>query len=842
MSILENNNRGFIKTLSQNCLKANKGRNNIAVLAIVLTAVLFMALTTVLEGAQITEKNQKLHQIGTKLMVSVKDLTKEEAHRLASAPEFTVSALERYVAGVINPQLSHMQAIAGWVDETMAANSFMELAEGHYPKKEDELACDTEVLRLLGLPQETGSTFVLQYTVGDVELEKRMIVCGFWEGRKYEQSASLLVSEAFVDEAVLRFDGDYASYKEAHYDVRGNFADEADIAQQLDRLLERFGYDPDAERGEDGFVIHHVNPVYEVNTKDLKESGAMAGVGALLILLAGYLIIYNIFKISIEKDIRLYGQLKTVGTSPKQIRYMVIRQGMVLSVKGIPAGLVLGWLLGNMLLPLVMANTSFQEVQFVFPSVWVWLLSGAFTFLTVRISCARPGRIAGKISPVEALKYHGGERNRKKCKKGRQSGHRLWAMAIANLGRNRAKTALVVLSIALSAVLLNCVLNYSGSMDMETFVRRESITDFNVLSANYLKYSMEDCQKTVPQEAAELLSSMDGVKDFANIYCWMLPGDKLITGNEDTGSITRWNGEDTPEDFTVFTRERMVYGMNEQACDGLKIIEGSIDYKKLCSGNYVVMAGILSDRGEYMHQSQEFHAGDIIELEIKGKAKEYTVMAVAGVSASQCMSYSKGGYESVVFAESVFMEIFPDMKHPIHCLFNAEDGKFDDLREQAQDIAEQNGLSVLTRLTAEEEFKEMRRTYSMAGIIVAVILGAIGVLNLVNVILTGVIARQREFASMRSIGMTRKQLQKLVVYEGMMYAFLAGIAAVLCSGVLSVSLVKSLTEDLWFMKYHFTVVPALVVSLICVFLAGCISVGTDRIWNQGSIVEQLRNS
>ena len=128
----------------------------------------------------------------------------------------------------------------------------------------------------------------------------------------------------------------------------------------------------------------------------------------------------------------------------------------------------------------------------------------------------------------------------------------------------------------------------------------------------------------------------------------------------------------------------------------------------------------------------------------------------------------------------------------------------------------------------------------MGGVIVAVILGAIGVLNLVNVIFTGVIARQREFASMRSIGMTRKQLQKLVVYEGLMYALFAGIVSMMLSGILSVTLVKYLTIDLWFMKYQFTVLPAAVVSVICMILAACISAGTDWMWNRGSIVEQLR--
>ncbi len=78
--------------------------------------------------------------------------------------------------------------------------------------------------------------------------------------------------------------------------------------------------------------------------------------------------------------------------------------------------------------------------------------------------------------------------------------------------------------------------------------------------------------------------------------------------------------------------------MNEQALAGLEIIEGTIDYEKLCSGEYVVMAGLLNDLNEYEYGAQEFHAGDSVVLEIEGKEKEYTVLAVAGAASSQCMS------------------------------------------------------------------------------------------------------------------------------------------------------------------------------------------------------------
>lgn len=843
MKMMENNNKKFIKTLSVNCLKADRVRNRIAVLAIILTAVLFMALTTVLQGAQISMEEQMLRQAGTKFMVSIKNLTKEEAYKLLSNSRFAVSGVERFAANAVNPELNNMQAIVGWMDETAAKYHFIELEQGKYPEKENELACDTEVLRLFGLPEKTGSKFMLKYNVGNYTLEKEMTICGFWEGMKYEQDATLLVSQDFVEHALENYDGIYENLAKTSYDVRGSFPKDDHIKENLDELVREMGYNPDAKRGEEGFLIHHVNPVYEIRSMDSVQAYIYGGIGVLLILFAGYLIIYNIFKISVEKDIRLYGQLKTIGTSPRQIRYMVTRQGMVLSLVGIPTGLLLGWLLGNLLLPPVMANTNFGEVVFIVPSLWVWIISGLFTLVTVKISCNRPGKLAGRISPVEALKYHGPQMGRKKQKKGGVSCHRILSMAISNLSRNKGKTVLVVLSVSLSSILLNSVLNYTESMDKETYVRRDAVTDFDVRNSNYFKLSGQDTNTiTVQAKTAEELEHTQGVKDFASSYCYMLPEEKVTEEREDLGKVLSVNGKKTSSDINEYDRCRMIYGYSENAFHIVKIIEGSIDYEKLCRENYVVMSGFLSDRGEYNYEAQEFHAGDVIEVEIAGEKQEYTVMAVVGAPNALNMSYSSGGYEAVVFPEPVFLNKFPEMENPIHCLFNAEEGKFDEVNAFVENLAEQRGLSCLTRLTEEASFQEMKNTYSMVGVIVSLLLGFIGILNLINVILTGVIARQREFASMRSIGMTKMQLKKLVVYEGIIYALFSGVIGILVSALLSFTVVKNLSVNTWYMKYHFTVVPAVIVFFIGILLSACISAGTDKIWNKGSIVEQLREA
>ena len=130
----------------------------------------------------------------------------------------------------------------------------------------------------------------------------------------------------------------------------------------------------------------------------------------------------------------------------------------------------------------------------------------------------------------------------------------------------------------------------------------------------------------------------------------------------------------------------------------------------------------------------------------------------------------------------------------------------------------------------------------MIGLVCSLILGGIGILNLINMILTSVIARQKEFASMRSIGMTQKQLQRLVVYEGICYAVLAGTVGIALRAVMSLTLVRTMAQSMWFMKYSFTILPAVLTSVVCLLLSVCISAMSDRVWNKGSIVEQLREA
>lgn len=171
-------------------------------------------------------------------------------------------------------------------------------------------------------------------------------------------------------------------------------------------------------------------------------------------------------------DIRYYGLLKTIGVTPKQLRRLIRQQALLLSALGIPVGLLLGYGVGAAAVPITMSTSTMGgRYTTVSVSPWIFLFSSVFALLTVLLSCARPGRIAGRVS------CGGGALHRaavvgENAPEGRQ-GHPI-QMAAANLGRDKKKTALVMVSLSLTVVLLNLLVTFIGGFDMDKYLVSEA--------------------------------------------------------------------------------------------------------------------------------------------------------------------------------------------------------------------------------------------------------------------------------------------------------------------------------------------------------------------------------
>ena len=224
----------------------------------------------------------------------------------------------------------------------------------------------------------------------------------------------------------------------------------------------------------------------------------------LLVIFTEYLIIYNIFQISVAGDIRFYGLLKTIGTTPRQLKRIIRQQALLLCLIGIPAGLLLGYGIGAVLVPVVLRSTQLEVgITTISTSPVIFVGSVLFALLTVLLSCSKPGKMAAKVSPVEATKYTDAMQTKKKRRSTR--GAKLHQMAFANLGRNKKKTVLVV-SLALSVTLFNALCAFVGGFSMEKYVSSMTCADFIVSTPDYFRYNPAD-EFITPEQIEEIAAN-----------------------------------------------------------------------------------------------------------------------------------------------------------------------------------------------------------------------------------------------------------------------------------------------------------------------------------------------
>ena len=420
----------------------------------------------------------------------IKDITMEEYEALKDHPLIKESAACEVLAdNVANPEFLKRHVELWYVPEYHYPHRYLEIEEGRAPEKADEVLVDEVTMELLRLPKETGQEITLSLQVGmaDPAAEDRTFtVTGILKADPAMNTGFVVTSEDYLtkyaEEIKAAEREEYAMTGRIDMDV--NFFHSFNIQKKLEQVITESGYS--VTEGDKNYLSSNVNWAYVSDSaqSDPMTMGAVAG-GLFIILLTGYLIIYNVFQISVVKDIRYYGLLKTIGTTGRQIRKIVRRQAWKLAVAGIPLGLVTGFFVGKGIVPLVVERSAYQgsDVQV---SLNPWIFAGAilFSLATVWISTRKPARIAGRVSPIEAVRYTEDQNEKKKEKKGTDGG-KLWRMALSNLARSKGRTVIVILSLSLSVILLNSIFTVTSSFSMDQFLKKFVVSDFLIANAEY---------------------------------------------------------------------------------------------------------------------------------------------------------------------------------------------------------------------------------------------------------------------------------------------------------------------------------------------------------------------
>lgn len=489
-------NRKCIRRLSFKSLWASRKRNIIAICAIALTTLMFTSLFTIMLSVNSSYETYNFRQAGGYSDGSFKDLSKEQADKIAAHKGIKASG-ERIVCGFSSSDVfSKVAAEVSYMDKNCTKWSYATPTCGKEPQKENEIAMDTTTLRLLGVEPELGANVTITYQTGnrtgtDMTQTDSFILVGYWEYDDLMPVHYINVSKAYVDKINEKC---IAAGNEAlDIDLNVMLPYKLNIREQMEKIDADLGYDWNTRDQENSARIG-VN--WGLTASSISSGIDFSLVAALiafflLIIFTGYLIIYNIFQISVTGDIRFYGLLKTIGTTPRQLRRIITQEALFLCILGIPIGLLLGYGIGAVLTPIVLETTSIIGTKAtISSSPLIFIGSALFAIITVFLSCRKPGKMAAKVSPVEAAKYTEGMTGKKK--KRRSRGAKVYQMAFANLGRNKKKTALVIVSLTLSVTLLNVLFSLVNGFDMDKYVDRSTCADFIVSSTDYFRYNSAD--------------------------------------------------------------------------------------------------------------------------------------------------------------------------------------------------------------------------------------------------------------------------------------------------------------------------------------------------------------
>lgn len=879
-------NKKCIHRLSVKCMSASKSRNIIAVFAIALTTLLFTSLLTVALSINQSIQEANFRRIGGWEHGGFKYLTQEQFETLKSDPLIKAYGLRRFVGIPYGIPFNKTHVEIGYSDANIAHWMYCDPVEGRLPAEgTNEAATDTNVLELLGVEPVLGNEFTITFDVDGTEITRTFLLCGWWENDEAFYAHHVLIPHNLAREIYdqagigsgIGWDGVTGAW---NMSVMLNSP--LYIQRDLNKILANHGYQSE-KATEENYISIGVNWGYTSSqlAENMDPLAVLSVIGLLLIIiLTGYLIIYNLFQISVSRDVRFYGLLKAIGTTGKQLSRIIRQQALMLSLAGIPLGLMLGYVIGIQLTPVILSRLNGVEPNTVSRSPLIFIGSALFALVTVLISCRRPGRMAAKISPIEAVRYTEGTASKKTIRKA-QSGTSMPKIAWANLGRNRSKTVITVVSLSLAVLLFNMTVIFTNGFDMDKYLY-DLVTDFIVADSIYFHNSYDWNEgKALPEEVIDNLESQPGIIGGGRVYGTSGWVEEFVTEDYYRSVYGSWNDAETLEkrvadaeknEMGLLADSIELYGMEPFVLNKLWVLDGDLSKLYEPGGRYVAAVYLDDDYKNVRMDSHWAKVGDTVtiryidEYELyhpetgesldpknipadtpyRFRAKVYKEIdyeVVALVVMPYTLSHRYVGMDEFILNAQTFIQDSGSSAVTYYTC-DVTDDQIAAMESYLSDLTTQQmpQLDYESKATYTTKFDDVKNMFLILGSILSFIIGLIGVLNFLNAILTSIITRRRELAMLQSIGMTGRQLKAMLIWEGVYYT-LGAVAVTLFFSVASGPLLSDVLSSIfWFYTYRFTALPTLIVAPIFALLGVVIPLMVYRSVSKHPVVERLRGT
>lgn len=841
-------NKDTLRLVTHRFMKMNRKRNIIAIIAIVLTALLFTSLFTGSESLILSKRATDIRQFMESSHAAVQDLTKKQAERTEKVLE-KEKDVRRFGRGIFlgagrNKEFN-FSAEVRFGNKNMAESFNCLPTSGHLPEKENEIAVSSLVLDSLGLSHKTGQNITITWEKNGETHETRtdtFTVSGYWKGDKAVMSQLLWVSEKYAKENAVSptkknledgiFNGGY-EYAVWYRNLWNLEKKTTNLSKQAGLINAKSQFE--------------VNPAYDLMDEDAFSYGSVL-ILLLFIILAGYLIIYNVFSLSVKTDLRTYGLLKNIGTTGKQLKKIVHMQAIYLSAIGIPIGIAAGYAASVLMAPSLNATIDSQQnsasVVVVNANVFIFFIAAVFTLLTVYLSCMQSCRMVEKVSPVEAL--HLSENDSDANNNNGIICHTNWfGMAVKNMLRDWKKGFIVMLSIALSMVVVNCIFMLVNGYDISMYEKALFASDFKI--DQMTDFSPTTNFHGVSPKVQKTLEKCPYSKATGYVYYSQekhnAENDKLLqkTFHQLAKQVkSDWSGYEKKiwSDFKKSGEVNVHFlGINKAIFDKLEWKNKPCSWEKFQSGNTVIV-----DYSQQVEPNSYYNVGDTFSMQYSsGNKKNYTVLGEATMPYAIDYPYADILYITVMVPESEFKE-HTGSDSAMYATIDAKKGQEKQVQKYLNHtiLKGNDMLNVSSVLDTRASFqKYVNRYYSIGTFLVIILLG-IGIMNFFNTTATSVLSRKRELTLLEAVGMTRKQIIKMLIAEGCIYFIGAFILAVLIICTMSEQILSNTIGQAFFFKMHLTVLPCLCMIPLFLIIAVAIPYYQYRKMSRETIVERLR--
>ena len=771
--MLKTDNKKVINDLAKTTYKADKKRNILTIAAIFLTT--FLLCTIISVGLSywdtVSLRQQRVQGIDYDI-----ELTEPRDHQVSVIREMDnvkyaglsvkCAIVSKYQDKELNKLKLYWLDDTCWKKQTVPA---LDYYKGKYPNKENEIMLSRSALSSMGIKNPK------------VGMELPLIYQTLAENRKNEDIIKTFVlSGWFLDYTSI--DKGYVSEK--FYKSTGVL--QTDVTQgSLKVSLKNPLYSKND-------IIEMQNQIKLSGNQIIKAdydtiSNFIKTIIGLVILLAlvfmsGYLFIYNTLYISVNRDIRYFGQLKTIGTTTVQIKKMIYKQILWNTVIGIPLGLTCSAVVGKIIIPqlLHVLNPTVATSEVGTISLWVFVIATVFSFVATMISSQKPAKIAMNCSPVEAMKYVGAVPVKVKNKK--RTGGDICSMVKMNLFRDKKQFIIIMcsLSLAISLFLIINVIIYVNNA--KNILNHFYDYDLRLLNQTLLSDNEE---QVITLDLIGQIKSIDGVKDVRVLKSAtaFVPYQENVYGEYYKELYnSRYSPGNYEKDIELYKKQPNHYlftckvlGIDELEFERINnTLKNPLDKEEFKNGDIAVVFKNFTQGGNgIIGKNVEFS----IPAALNPDKKEN--IEIGAIIDNYPAYYSAGYTPDLIVSDDFFNKI---MGQPLIEMIKIDyDVPFSKSVETSikKLIKSNKFISTESKLGDYSEMKNSESQITVLGGSLGIIIIFLAISNYLNMMSESIQNRSKEFAVLESVGMTRKQIKKMIVFESLGYSILSSVIALI---------------------------------------------------------------